>query len=84
MRHDEAERQVENFILLNEPPLNIITGNSDMMSDVVTKVCNEHKISYERWDWGIIKILNKEKTNVAEQKLVFSTLNISLMLEEYN
>lgn len=61
VKHEDVERLVENFVLLNDLPLNIITGNSDMMSDIVTKVCNEHKISYERWDWGIIKILNKRK-----------------------
>jgi hypothetical protein len=57
LRHDEAERQVENFILLNDPPLSIITGNSDKMRSIVEYVCNKHKISYEIWDWGEIKIL---------------------------
>ena len=57
MRHEEAHRQVENFILLNEPPLSIITGNSDMMREIVTHLCAQHKISYERMDWGEIKIL---------------------------
>ena len=57
MRHDEAERQVENFILLNEPPLSIITGNSDKMREIVEYLCAKHKISYERWDWGEITIL---------------------------
>ena len=57
LRHDEAERQVENFILLNNPPLSIITGNSDKMRDIVEYVCRKHKISYERWDWGEIKVL---------------------------
>ena len=57
LRHDEAKRQVENFVLLNKPPLNIITGNSDKMRYIVESVCVEHKINYERWDWGEIKIL---------------------------
>ena len=57
LRHDEAERQVENFILLNKPPLSIITGNSDKMRDIVEHVCKKHNISYARWDWGEIKIL---------------------------
>ena len=57
MRHDEARRQVENFILLNNPPLSIITGNSDEMRSIVETFCAKHKISYERWDWGEIKIL---------------------------
>ena len=57
MRHDEAKRQVENFILLNEPPLSIITCNSDVMRSIVETLCAKHNISYERWDWGEIKIL---------------------------
>ena len=57
MRHEEAQRQVENFILLNEPPLSIITGNSDKMRSIVETLCVKHKISYERWDWGEITIL---------------------------
>ena len=56
MRHDEAERQVENFILLNNPPLSIITGNSEAMRSIVETLCAKHKISYERWDWGEFKI----------------------------
>ena len=35
VRHDDVERLVENFVLLNEPPLKIITGNSDRMSNIV-------------------------------------------------
>jgi len=57
MTHEEAQRQVENFILLNEPPLSIITGDSDRMREIVTHLCATHKISYERWDWGEITIL---------------------------
>ena len=57
LRHDEAERQVENFVLLNETPLSIITGNSDKMREIVEYVCNKHNIHCERWDWGEIKIL---------------------------
>ena len=31
VRHDDVDRMVENFVLLNEPPISIITGNSDKM-----------------------------------------------------
>jgi hypothetical protein len=57
MTHEEARLQVENFILLNSPPLSIITGDSDRMREIVTYLCDTHQISYERWDWGEIKIL---------------------------
>jgi len=57
VRHEEAERLVENFVLLNNPPLSIITGNSDVMRSIVEFVCGKHMISYERWDWGEFTIL---------------------------
>lgn len=57
VRHTYARVLVENFVLLNNPPLTIITGNSDRMRDIVESVCNEHRVGYERWDWGVIKIL---------------------------
>ena len=57
VRHDDVERLVENFVLLNEPPLTIITGNSDKMSNIVLSTLNKHSISWERFTWGEIKIL---------------------------
>jgi len=46
-RHDEVERLTENFILLNDGPLLIITGYSDKMIEIVTSVCKTHQIKYE-------------------------------------
>ena len=57
IRHDDVERLVENFVLLNEPPLTIITGNSDKMRDIVLVALNKHGIGRERFSWGEIKIL---------------------------
>ena len=57
IRHDDVERLVENFVLLNEPPLTIITGNSDRMSSIVLSTLNKYKIGWERFSWGEIKIL---------------------------
>mgnify|MGYP005835705127 CR=1 FL=1 len=57
IRHDDAERLVENFVLLNEPPLTIITGNSDMMSYIVQDKLSDLEIGWERFTWGEIKIL---------------------------
>ena len=47
IRHDEVDRLVENFVLLNETPLNIITGNSTMMRELVVEVLEKHKFVYE-------------------------------------
>ena len=59
IRHDDVERLVENFVLLNEPPLTIITGNSDKMRDIVLTALNKYGIGWERFTWGEIKILEQ-------------------------
>ena len=35
IKHSEVDRLVENFVLLNETPMRIITGNSDRMINIV-------------------------------------------------
>ena len=58
VKHEDVERLLENFIFLNNPPLTIITGNSDYMRTMLEKFCSKHKISYERWaNWGEYIIL---------------------------
>ena len=58
VRHEEVERLLENFILLNEPPLKVITGNSDHMKSKLESFCSKHKITLERWaNWGEYTIL---------------------------
>ena len=56
-KHEDVDRVVENFVLLNEPPFTVITGNSDMMTSIVLNTLVRLKMSYERWDWGEIKVL---------------------------
>ena len=48
-RHSNVDRLVENFVLLNECPLKIITGNSSRMKELVQDVLKRHgfKSSYE-------------------------------------
>lgn len=57
VRHHEVGVMVENFVLLNNPPLTIITGNSDRMMDIVIVKLNELNIGWERFTWGEIKVL---------------------------
>ena len=58
VRHEEVERLLENFILLNEPPLKVITGNSAYMQNAVEEFCSKHNVAYERWaNWGEYTIL---------------------------
>ena len=56
-RHNEVERLVENFVLLNEPPITIITGNSQRMQEIVIMCLLNHNINFIRWGSGSLKIL---------------------------
>ncbi len=47
IKHENVNRVVENFVLLNETPLTIITGNSTMMRELVVEVLEKHKFVYE-------------------------------------
>ena len=58
VRHEEVERLLENFILLNEPPLKVITGNSNYMQSKLESFCSKHNVALERWaNWGEYTIL---------------------------
>jgi len=57
VKHAEVDRLVENFVLLNSPPLNIITGNSQTMQEIVIRCLLKHSIKFVRWDSGVLKIL---------------------------
>ena len=58
IRHEEVERLLENFILLNNPPLTVITGNSEYMREALIQFCIKHDIKFERWvSDGEFKIL---------------------------
>ena len=58
-KHEEVDRLVENFVLLNSLPLRIITGNSDKMKELVTNVLNKHDIRYESFKPAQITILEE-------------------------
>jgi hypothetical protein len=49
IRHEEVDRLIENFVLLNELPLKIITGNSEKMMLMTLDVLNRHDFEWERW-----------------------------------
>tara|TARA_B100000287_G_scaffold433025_1_gene493725 strand:- start:844 stop:1044 length:201 start_codon:yes stop_codon:yes gene_type:complete len=58
VRHNDVERLVQNFVLLNEPPLTIITGNSERMRQIVVNTLINHDIEYENWGYAQFKIFN--------------------------
>ena len=55
VKHEDAERLVENFVLLNELPLTIITGKSDMMGNIVINKLSTLGFGWER-NIGEIKV----------------------------
>jgi hypothetical protein len=62
IKHRDVNRVVENFVLLNETPLNIITGNSTMMRELVVEVLEKHKFVYENLiSQGVITVLGDKK-----------------------
>ena len=61
IRHDDVDRIVENFVLLNESPLTIICGNSDRMiklvQETLDRIYDKHKIKWQVWNHNTYKIL---------------------------
>lgn len=61
VKHDEVDRLVENFVLLKEPPLTIICGNSDKMiklvRNVLDRMYDSHNIEWRLWNHNTYKIL---------------------------
>jgi hypothetical protein len=46
MYHEAVQRNVENFVLLNDGPMRIITGNSSTMKAIVTETLTQHNFTY--------------------------------------
>lgn len=47
IKHYKVELIVENFILLNDFPLRIITGNSPTMKNIVAAVVKKHGFQFQ-------------------------------------
>ena len=47
VRHHQVDRLVENFVLLQEPPMRIITGCSTVMQTLVLEVIKRHGLRYD-------------------------------------
>ena len=46
VKHADVDLVVENFALMNESPMKIITGNSNKMKKLVFNVLDRHNINY--------------------------------------
>ena len=64
-RHSEVDRLVENFVLLKEPPLTIVCGNSDKMirlvRETLDRIYETHQIGWHLWNHNTYKILGDNK-----------------------
>lgn len=59
--HRDAARLVENFILLKDLPLCIITGNSPEMKTIVIRVIEQYKFGWQYesyWNLGAIIVID--------------------------
>jgi len=60
-RHEEVDRLVENFVLLEHPPLTIICGNSDKMirlvRETLDRIYDNHDIGWHMSNHNTYKIL---------------------------
>ena len=57
VKHEDVDRIVENFILMNNPPMRIITGNSEKMTMLTLDVLNRHDFEWERWANSYVVVL---------------------------
>ena len=57
VKHEDVDRLVENFVLMNSPPMRIITGNSEKMTMLTLDVLNRHDFEWERWANGYVVVL---------------------------
>jgi|TARA_Y100000361_G_scaffold128523_1_gene123496 hypothetical protein len=57
VKHEDVDRLVENFVLLNSPPMKIITGNSERMMELTLDVLSRHDIEWTRWASSYVTIL---------------------------
>ena len=60
MRHHQVEYEVENFVLLHDMPVKIITGNSPVMKQIVQSVLDKHDLKGEvesYWNLGAIVVI---------------------------
>jgi len=56
VKHEDVDRLVENFVLLNSPPMKIITGNSERMMELTLDVLDRHEFEWTRWATSYVTI----------------------------
>ena len=63
VKHPDVDMIVENYVLMNKTPMNIITGRSDKMIELATYVLNKYRFKYfiSSHNPGVIIVLGGEK-----------------------
>jgi len=63
IKHNDVQREVENFVLLNNPPLSIITGMSEKMRELVKEVLEEYNCMWNIpiTNYGRIEVIKNYK-----------------------
>ena len=62
LRYYEVDHVVENFVLLEDMPVKIITGNSPTMHTLTRDVLDRHELHWEYesfWNLGAIVVTDK-------------------------
>jgi hypothetical protein len=63
-KHHQVETLVENFVLREELPIRIVTGNSPAMKGLVEKILNEYNLNGEpEHYYNLGAVIVKEKRN---------------------
>ena len=59
VKHSDVDRIVENFVLLGNTPMTIITGKSMKMTRLVLDVLKRHRFTYwtPSYNVGIVKVI---------------------------
>tara|TARA_B100000315_G_scaffold243129_1_gene266164 strand:+ start:982 stop:1251 length:270 start_codon:yes stop_codon:yes gene_type:complete len=60
VRHNDIENTIEEFVLSKKPPMSIVIGRSEKMKEIVRRVLEKYKMSWEipRNNYGLVKIKN--------------------------
>ena len=63
VKHPDVDMIVENYVLMNKTPMNIITGRSDKMIELATDVLKKYRFKYFIYSHnpGVIIVLGGEK-----------------------
>jgi len=57
IQHEEVQALLDSYIFNNDPPFEIITGNSLEMKKIVLEILKEYKLNYFQINEGSLVVL---------------------------